>query len=33
MYLGNLLHDAGNPKLVLYDNIKGWEGEAGGREV
>ena len=28
----NLLYDAGNPKLVLCDNLKGWNGEGGGRE-
>jgi len=33
MYIGNLLHDAGNPKLVLCDNLKGWEVDVGGREV
>ena len=29
----NLLYDAGNPKLVLCDNLEGWNGEGGGREV
>ena len=29
----NLLYDAGNPKLTLCDNIEGWDGEGGGREV
>ena len=28
----NLLYDAGNPKLVLCDNLEGWNGEGGGRE-
>ena len=23
--------DAGNPKLVLYNNLEGWGGEGGGR--
>ena len=29
----NLLCDTGNPKLVLCDNLEGWDGEGGGREV
>ena len=29
----NLLYDAGNSKLVLCDNLEGWKGEGGGREV
>ena len=29
----NLLYDAWNPKLVLCDNLEGWNGEGGGREV
>ena len=24
---GNLLHDAGNPRLVLCDNLERWDGE------
>ena len=30
---GNLLHDAGNPKPVLYDNLRVWDGEGGGKVV
>ena len=26
-----LLYDASNPKLVLCDNLEGWDGEAGRR--
>ena len=29
----NLLYDAGNPKFVLFDNLEGWSGEEGEREV
>ena len=29
----NLLYDTGNPKLVLYDHLAGWDGEGGGKEV
>ena len=29
----SLLYDAGNPKLVLWDNLEGWDGEEGGRGV
>ena len=29
----NLLYDTSYPNLVLCDNLKGWDGEAGGREV
>ena len=29
----SLLYDTGNPKLMLYDNLEGWDGEGGGREV
>ena len=25
------MHDAGNPKPVLWDNLEGWGGEGGGR--
>ena len=31
--LGSLIYNAGNPKLVLCDNLKGWSGEGGGRGV
>ena len=27
------MYDAGNPKPVLCDNLEGWDGEGGGREV
>ena len=27
------MYDAGNPKLVLCDNLEEWGGEDGGREV
>ena len=27
------MYDAGHPKLVLCDSLKGWGGEAGGRRV
>ena len=30
---GNLVYDTGNPKPVLCDNLKGWDGVGGGREV
>ena len=26
-----MLYDAGNPKLVLRDNLEGWDGEGGRR--
>ena len=29
---GNLLYDAGNPKLLLCDNLERWDGEGRGRE-
>ena len=29
---GKLLYDSGNPNLV-FNNLEGWEGEGGGREV
>ena len=29
----NLLYDARNPKLVLCDNLEGWDGKGGGRKV
>ena len=25
----SLMHDAGNPKPVLWDNLEGWGGEGG----
>ena len=28
---GNLTYDAGNPKLVLSDNLEGWGRKGGGR--
>ena len=30
---GNLVYDTGNPKPVLCDNLKGWDGVGGGMEV
>ena len=30
---GNLLYDAGNPKLVLCEDLEGWDGEGGGSTV
>ena len=30
---GNLLYDAGSSNLVLCDNLEGWDGEGGEREV
>ena len=30
---GNLLYDAENPKRMLCDNLEGWDGVGGGREV
>ena len=33
MASGNLLYIAGNPKLVLYDNLEGCDGVEGGREM
>ena len=29
----SLMHEAGHPKLVLWDNPEGLGGEGGGREV
>ena len=29
---GNLLYDAGTPKLVFCDNLEMWDGEGNGRE-
>ena len=28
-----MIHEAGYPKLVLWDNPEGWGGEGGGREI
>ena len=28
-----MLHDTGSPNPVLYDNVEGWDGVGGGREV
>ena len=30
---GSLMYDTGNPKPGLCDNLEGWDGEGGGREV
>ena len=30
---GNLLYDSGNSKLVLCNNLEGWDGEECGTEV
>ena len=27
------MYEAGNPKLVLCDNLQGWDGEGGARSV
>ena len=32
-YFSLLLSDTGHPKSVLCDNLKGWDGERGGRKV
>ena len=29
----SLMYDTGHPKLVLCDNLEGWGGEGGGREI
>ena len=29
----NLMHEVGHPKLVLWDDPEGWDGEGGGRGV
>ena len=26
----SLMHEAGHPKVVLWDNQEGWDGEGGG---
>ena len=31
MVSGSLLYDAGKPKLVLCDNLEGWDGVGDGR--
>ena len=31
MTSASLMHEAGHPKLVLWDNPEGWGGEGGGR--
>ena len=33
MPVKSLLYDAGSSNLVLCDNLEGWDGMAGGREV
>ena len=33
MTIANLMHEAGHPKLVLWDDPEGWGGEGGGRGV
>ena len=33
MTSANLMHEAGHPKLVLWDNPEGWVGEGGKRGV
>ena len=33
MASGNLLYDTGNPKPALCDNLEGWNGDRGKREV
>ena len=33
MTSANLMHEAGHPKLVLWDNPEGWGGEGGGSGV
>ena len=30
---GSLMYDTGNPKPGLCDNLEGWDGEGGEREV
>ena len=30
MTRASLMHEAGNPKLVLWDNLEGWDGEGSG---
>ena len=33
MASASLMHEAGHPKPVLWDNPEGWDGEGGGREI
>ena len=33
MTSSNFMHEAGYPKLVLWDNPEGWGGQGGGRGV
>ena len=33
MTSASLMHEAGHSKLVLWDNLEGWDGEGGGRGV
>ena len=33
MTSANLMHEAGHPKLVFWDNPEGWDGEGGGSGV
>ena len=33
MTSANSMHEAGHPKLVLWDSPEGWGGEGGGRGV
>ena len=33
MASANSMHEAGQPKLVLWDNPEGWGGEGGGKEI
>ena len=33
MTSASLMHEAGHPKSVLWDNPEGWGGEGGGRKV
>ena len=33
MTSANSMHEAGHPKLVLWDNPEGWGGEGGARGV
>ena len=33
MTSANLMHEAGHPKLVFWDNPEGWDGEGGGSAV
>ena len=33
MTSASLMHEAGHPKQVLWDNSEGWGGEGGGKEV